>query len=140
MTLISTYSIFEESIMITPEKDTLRKRARSMRHNMTPQELKLWLFCLKRLPFHFRRQDVKSPFIADFTCRKAKLVIEIDGTQHYSDCGKSYDEWRSGKLNEKGYAVLRFTNEDIEKRFAIVCDMVLKITEARAREMENRDE
>ncbi|WP_273318061.1 endonuclease domain-containing protein [Dialister succinatiphilus] len=117
---------------------TLKKRARSMRQNMTPQESRMWLFCLKRLPFHFRRQDVKSPFIADFTCRKAKLIIEIDGTQHNSDCGKSYDEWRSGKLNEKGYMVLRFTNEDIEKRFTVVCDMVLHTTETRIKELESK--
>ncbi len=123
-----------------PLNPTLKKRARIMRKCMTPQESRMWIYCLKRLPFHFRKQDVASPFIADFTCRKAKLVIEIDGSQHYSDCGKSYDEWRSGMLNEKGYMVLRFTNEDIEKRFDIVCDMTLKVTEARVKEMENRDE
>ncbi len=121
-----------------PLNPKLKKRARSMRKCMTPQESRMWIYCLKRLPFHFRRQDVSCPFIADFTCRKAKLVIEIDGAQHYSDCGKNYDEWRSGKLNEKGYMVLRFTNEDIEKRFDIVCDMVLRVTEARIKELEGK--
>ena len=137
---IISFSIIKGTSIMKPRPldPTLKERARSMRKCMTPQESRIWIYCLKKLPYHFRRQDVASPFIADFTCRKAKLVIEVDGIQHCSDCGKGYDEWRSRRLNGKGYMVLRFSNEDIEKRFDIVCDMVLRITETRIKELEGK--
>ncbi len=75
-----------------PVNRTLRTRARSMRKDMTAEEKQLWFRILRDYPVKFRRQQVMAPFICDFYCEKAKLIIEVDGSQHYSIEGKSYDQ------------------------------------------------
>ena len=63
----------------------MKDRSRALRNNMTRQESKLWYEFLKFYRPHFRRQYIIGQFIADFYCPKAKLIIELDGSQHYSD-------------------------------------------------------
>lgn len=96
---------------------------------MTPEEKHLWYDYLKAYPIQFNRQRVIGNYIFDFYCRKANLVIEIDGLQHYVPDGISYDKERTGYLNSIGIDVIRFTNRDINENFINVCahiDMTVK--------------
>ena len=68
----------------------LKQCATNLRENMTDEERKLWYLFLHRYPVRFRRQYLINGFIADFYCNAAKLVIELDGSQHYSDFGKAH--------------------------------------------------
>lgn len=97
------------------------EQTRELRRNMTPQERKLWHCFLKEYPVRFYRQRSIDRFIADFYCSDAKLVIELDGSQHYTPDGRQYDAARTQQLKLYGLDVLRFSNEDIERRFSTVC-------------------
>lgn len=81
-----------------PLNRTMKGRASSMRRQMTKEEFHLWYHFLRMYPVKFRRQRVMGAFICDFYCHRARLIVELDGAQHYSDYGKSYDAWRSEKL------------------------------------------
>ena len=98
-----------------------KKNAQSLRKNMTPQEKHLWYDFLRTYPVQFRRQKQFGDYIADFYCSAVKLVIELDGSQHYSEEGLQNDEIRSHYLEAQGLTVLRYTNPDIERRFQAVC-------------------
>nr|WP_273318289.1 endonuclease domain-containing protein [Dialister succinatiphilus] len=90
---------------------------------------KLWYQYLRSYPVKFRRQQIQAPFILDFYCHQARLAIEIDGSQHYTDYGRSYDQWRTKHIEKKGIAVLRFSNSDIRHRFdgvRIMIDLIVK--------------
>ncbi len=114
----------------------LKAFASSMRSDdSTEEERKLWYLYLQKYDFKFRRQKVLDGFIADFYCPKARLAIELDGSQHYSDYGKNYDQWRSGIIERKGIRVLRFSNGDIHKHFDGVCMMIDYITRNRIKEL-----
>ncbi|MBE6892290.1 MAG: DUF559 domain-containing protein [Ruminococcaceae bacterium] len=98
--------------------------AKELRKNMTPQEKKLWYKFLSKYPIRFQRQKVIDNYIADFYCHSAKLVIEIDGSQHRSHNGKILDNIRTSVLNGYGVKVLRFSNEAIEINFNRVCELI----------------
>ena len=105
--------------------ERLLKFAREMRKNMTPEERKLWYMYLQKHPrFRFRRQEIIGSYIADFYCAQAKLVIEIDGSQHFSEDAMSYDAARTAFFQQKNIHVLRFTNADINQRFPNVCETI----------------
>jgi very-short-patch-repair endonuclease len=88
------------------------KRARELRNQATPAERHLWHFISgSQLGFKFSRQMPIGPFFADFLCRERKLVIELDGFSHDVDPGR--DIWRDKYLNEAGYRVLHFPNEEV---------------------------
>ena len=76
--------------------------ARALRANMTPQERHLWYDGLRHLPMRFQRQKAIGPYIADFYCHRARLVVELDGTQHYSEEARAYDERRTAFLATQG--------------------------------------
>ena len=95
--------------------------AQELRKNMTPQEKRLWYDFLKNYPLQFRRQKQFDRFIVDFYCAKAMLVIEIDGSQHYTAQGLAYDKERSDFLQRLGLTVIRFSNDDVNSRFEGVC-------------------
>ena len=100
-----------------------------MRKNATPQENRLWYDFLRSYEVRFRRQQPIDNFIADFYCYPAKLVIEIDGAQHYTEKGRQKDEFRTEKLEGYDLKVIRFTNNQIETNFNGVCryiDQVVK--------------
>ena len=88
-------------------------RVRQLRHHMPEAEKKLWSALRNRRleGFKFRRQMCIGPYIADFCCREAKLVVEVDGSQHGDRTG--YDEARSTALAKEGYRVLRFWNNEV---------------------------
>ncbi len=92
---------------------------------MTKEEKHLWYDYLKpyRQAFGvaFTRQKVFGNYIVDFYCPKAKLVIELDGSQHYEEEAVIYDRQRTEYLNQLGIAVLRYSNREIHTRFQEVC-------------------
>ena len=98
--------------------------AKQLRKNATPQENHLWYDFLSKYEVRFQRQKAIDNFIADFYCHRAKLVIEIDGSQHFSEDGEKHDRFRTEKLNQYGLTVIRFTNTDINNSFAEVCDYI----------------
>lgn len=98
--------------------------AKKLRSQMTDEERKLWCCYLKEYPIRFIRQKVIFKYIADFYCPKAKLVIELDGSQHYEEKEMKYDKERTEFLNSEGIMVLRFTNSSIHKDFRSVCEYI----------------
>lgn len=102
---------------IIPLAKALRKRA-------TPQERHLWYDFLSKYKVRFQRQKVIDNFIADFYCHKAKLVVEIDGSQHYSDSGEKKDQFRTEILEEYGLKVIRLTNRQINEQFENCCEYI----------------
>jgi len=107
--------------MPIPYERKLIPYAKNLRKKATPQENKLWYRYLKDFPVRFQRQKTIDSFIADFYCHQAKLVIEIDGHQHYTVQGSAYDRDRTIILNRYGLDVLRFTNQEIDLQFLSVC-------------------
>lgn len=110
--------------MKPPYKHALNSRARELRKNATKQENHLWYDFLNKYPVKFRRQRPISGFIADFYCEEANLVIELDGSQHYTEQGEAYDIERSAVLSQFGIKVLRFSNSDIDNNFEGVCTSI----------------
>ncbi len=103
----------------------LTGNAKVLRKNMTKEERHLWYDFLKSLPITVNRQKVIGNYIVDFYIATAKLVIELDGSQHYEDSGIAYDEKRDEYLNSLGIKVLRYSNLDINQRFESVCEDIL---------------
>jgi len=113
------------------ESDSLlRPRARELRNNATKQENHLWYDFLRERPEHRYRQKIIGEFIVDFYCPKAKLVIELDGMQHYTPQGLAYDEERSAYLEGLGLRVVRFQNREVDKAFYLVRKKITEIAEA----------
>ena len=102
----------------------LRPNAQALRRNMTKEERHLWYDFLKGLPVTFNRQKVMGKYIVDFYCASARLVIELDGSQHYEPTNKSADSERDAWLSQQGIEVLRFSNADVNLRFAAVCEEI----------------
>ena len=103
--------------------------AKNLRKNATPQEKHLWYDFLSKYEIKFQRQKAIDNFIADFYCHKAKLVIEIDGSQHYEEKGVESDSFRTEILESYDLKVIRFTNHQIKTNFQGVCayiDFVVK--------------
>lgn len=99
----------------------LKSRADELRKNMTQQEWNLWYFYLRNHRLKWYRQRIIDRFIVDFYCHAAKLVIEIDGKQHYTDQGIVYDTERTQVLQGYGLKVLRYTNQQLVDNFQEVC-------------------
>ncbi|MDO4583779.1 MAG: DUF559 domain-containing protein [Planctomycetia bacterium] len=99
------------------KKQKLQKYARELRKNMTKEEKHLWYDALRKYPVHWYRQYLIGSYIVDFYCAKAKLVVELDGSQHRTDEGKFYDQERTLFLNQEGIEVLRFRNETVHQKF-----------------------
>ncbi|MCI5598933.1 MAG: endonuclease domain-containing protein [Ruminococcus sp.] len=98
--------------------------AKDLRKNATPQENRLWYDFLSAYEPRFQRQKAIDDFIADFYCHKANLVIEIDGSQHYTAKGKQRDEFRTGILKCYNLRVIRFTNYQVDSNFNGVCKYI----------------
>ena len=88
---------------------------------MTKEEKHLWYDFLKKLPQTVHRQKVIGNYIVDFYCAGAKLVIELDGTQHRTKEGMQNDFLRDSYLNDLGVTVVRYSNLDIRENFDGVC-------------------
>jgi len=110
--------------MTIPKDNSQLENARQLRREMTPHERKLWYLFLRKYPVKIYKQRIIGRYIVDFYCAGAKLVIEIDGSQHYEPHGMAYDTERSVFLSELGLEVLRFSNRDIDRDFRAVCEQI----------------
>jgi very-short-patch-repair endonuclease len=121
------------------KKQALKERASELRKKATPQEKRLWkMLRQKKLGGHyFRRQYVIGPFIADFCCVKARVVVEVEGLVHIRQ--QEYDAHREAWLREHGYAVLRFSNDQVEKDLEGVLSEILCACEAQKGPPPRRD-
>ena len=110
--------------MTIPKENTQLEKARRLRREMTSHELKLWYLFLLKDPVKIYKQRIIGRFIVDFYCASARLVIELDGSQHYEPQGLAYDAERSQFLTAFGLEVLRFSNRDIDRDFRGVCTQI----------------
>ena len=102
----------------------LSERARALRKSMTKEEQKLWKMYLCRCQPRFHRQYVIGNYIADFYCHKAKLVVELDGSQHYDPQEMKKDEERTAYLEHYGLLVVRIPNNEVMSNFRGVCEYI----------------
>ncbi len=101
--------------------------ARALRNNPTPAEETLWR-SLSRVRPRFTRQLRLGPFVADFACRRARLIVEVDGTQHAES---ATDERRSAALEADGWRVIRFWNSDVADNLDGVVEAIVAAVEVR---------
>ena len=126
--------------MRLPYDHKLVSLAKSLRKRATPQENHLWYDFLRSHPVRFQRQKAIGQVIADFYCDKARLVIELDGSQHYLPEAMQYDADRTAALEARQLEVLRFTNRDIEQHFPSVCHLIEATVNARILQLEQEKE
>lgn len=113
--------------------------AREMRHPQTPAEAILWHKLRNRqLRFKFRRQHPIYRFIVDFYCAEAKLLIEVDGESHMEPDQEIYDKARTEYLENLGYKVIRFTNDDVKYNLQAVAEVILQTAESRILELKSK--
>lgn len=94
-----------------------------MRKDQT-KEAQLWYQFLRKYPVRFHWQYVIGNYIVDFYCHKAKLVIELDGSQHFEEENKAADKQRDIYLQQQGLTVLRIPNNAITENFSGVCEHI----------------
>ncbi|MBO5210375.1 MAG: endonuclease domain-containing protein [Clostridia bacterium] len=97
---------------------------RILRKNMTPEERHLWYDFLRTYPIRFNRQKIIGKYIVDFYCAKAKLIIELDGSQHYEDDGVLKDNERAKFLDAYDFTIIRIPNNEIKQNFKGVCEYI----------------
>ena len=117
--------------MIPKHNKALVSNAKALRKNMTKEEKHLWYDFLRTYPIRFLRQKILGKYIADFYCAEAKLVIELDGSGHYTPETKTYDAERTEFLSEYGLLVIRVLNREVTNNFYGVCEYIDKIVKER---------
>lgn len=112
----------------------LVKRARVLRKQMTPQEVRVWLRlrALRKQGLHFRRQAPFGNYILDFVCFERRLAVEIDGAQHGENAQAAHDARRDAALAQAGFETLRFWNSDVNADIDSVIETVFVRATARA--------
>ncbi len=110
--------------------------AKALRKEMTKEERHLWYDFLKPSPMRFQRQKVLGRYIADFYCAKAKLVIELDGSQHYEEDEQEKDRIRTAFLEQYDLLVARIPNNAVFKNFSGVCEYIEMIYNQQVSELE----
>ena len=103
--------------------------AKMLRKNMTKEEKHLWYDFLRTYPVRFLRQKVLGQYIVDFYCAKAKIVIELDGSGHYTEKGRTYDAECTSFLEGYGLKVIRISNTNIHENFQGVCEYINSLVE-----------
>ena len=114
----------------------LLENARELRREMTPQEKHLWYDYLRYYPVKIYKQRIIDNFIVDFYCAKAKLVIELDGSQHFTPDGKHHDSLRTDVIEKYKLKVIRFSNNDVDRKFNGVCAVIDRTIQERISEIE----
>jgi len=107
-----------------PRYKNLKPASTNLRNNATKQENHLWYDFLRNYPLHFYRQRIIGTYIVDFYCPKAKLIIEIDGLQHYEKDAVYYDNNRTKFFEELNLNVIRFSNYEVDTNFKNVCEKI----------------
>lgn len=95
--------------------------SKNLRRKMTKEECHLWFDYLQYYPVKIRKQKVIGCYIVDFYCAAARLVIELDGSQHYTEDGQEKDRERDDYLLSQGLKVLRYSNYDFHRNFEGIC-------------------
>ena len=98
--------------------------AKQLRKEMTKEERHLWYDFLRTYPVRFSRQKVLGKYIADFYSAEAKLVIELDGSQHYEDGNVEKDAERTAFLERYGLTIIRISNNEVSRNFRGVCEYI----------------
>ena len=98
--------------------------AQHLRKEMTKEERHLWYDFLREYPIKFLRQKVFGRYIADFYCAKAKLIIELDGSQHFEDENIENDLKRTEFFESYGISVIRIPNNQVNQEFGAVCEYI----------------
>lgn len=121
----------DEGLFMSKDMDRLRGFARDMRSAPTEAEKRLWGALRNRLldKLKFRRQVPIGGFIADFVCMEAKLIVELDGSQH---AGSARDRARDSNLEERGFRVLRLWNDDVMRDLESACATILAFARDRS--------
>ena len=91
---------------------------------MTKEERHLWYDFLRTYPIRFLRQKVVDNYIVDFYCHEARLIIELDGSQHYEEKGLLKDIIRTAKIENRNLTVIRIPNNEVNKNFRGVCEYI----------------
>lgn len=91
---------------------------------MTKEERHLWYDFLRSYPIRFLRQKVIDNYIVDFYCHQARLIIELDGSQHYEDKGLHLDKIRTETIENRDLTVIRIPNNEINTNFKGVCEYI----------------
>ncbi len=113
----------EENMDIKYNKNII-PLAKSLRKNMTKEERHLWYDFLRSYPIKFTRQKVMGKYIADFYCAKAKLIIELDGSQHFEKINIEKDSERTKYLEQFGVSIIRIPNNEVNQNFRGVCEYI----------------
>ena len=100
--------------------------AQRLRREMTKEERHLWYDFFKTVGIHANRQKPIGPYIVDFYIASAKLVVELDGGQHFEQAGHAHDEKRDRFLQDQGLTVLRYSNADVNRNFRGVCEDIMR--------------
>ena len=95
--------------------------AKQLRKEMTKEERHLWYDFLRSYPVRFSRQKILGKYIADFYSAEAKLIIELDGSQHYEEWNVEKDAERTAFLEGYGLTIIRIPNNEISRNFRDVC-------------------
>ena len=98
--------------------------ARHLRKKMTKEERHLWYDFLRSYPIRFSRQKILGKYIADFYSAEAKLVIELDGSQHFEADSLEKDAERTAFLESYGLKIIRIPNNEISQNFRGVCEHI----------------
>ena len=98
--------------------------AKQLRKEMTKEERHLWYDYLRSYPVRFSRQKVLGKYIADFYCAQARIVIELDGSQHYEDSNIVKDQERTDFLESYGLSIIRIPNNEVMGNFRGVCEYI----------------
>ena len=102
----------------------LTANVRTLRKNLTKEERHLWYDFLKSYPVRFLRQKVIDNYIVDFYCHSARLIIELDGSQHYEENGLLKDKIRTERIKQRNLTVIRIPNNEVNKNFEGVCQYI----------------
>ena len=100
----------------------LTECAKTLRKNMTKEERHLWYDFLRGYSPRFLRQKVIDGYVVDFYCHDARLIIEVDGSQHYEEKGLLKDQIRTDKIEKRGLTILRIPNNAVNQNFLGVCE------------------
>ena len=98
--------------------------ARTLRKNMTKEERRLWYEFLREYELRFQRQKIIGHYVVDFYCASAKLVVELDGSQHFEPEEMERDAQRTAFLEQYGITVVRIPNNEVSRNFAGVCEYI----------------
>ena len=109
----------------------LTANAKVLRKNMTKEERHLWYDFLRGYPICFLRQKIIDQYIVDFYCHEARLIVELDGSQHYDPKARQRDSERTQVLESRGLTVIRIPNNEVNQNFRGVCEYIDHLVQTR---------